>query len=147
MVRQEITDEYVEGFFKFLQWADSFLFLALILIVADLFFGVKAALRRKEKVRRSRAIRRSIDKICAYVLWILVAYSVGEVFDISIESLPFPIIAIGIIYFIEIESIYKNYFEWQGINIKINLLKFFTKKTGGIIEIKKEEVKEDEKDI
>lgn len=157
ITQQEITDEYVEGFFNLLQWADGFLFIALLLIIADLFFGVKAAKKRGDDVRRSRALRRTIDKGCSYILWILIAYSLGEVFGKYIDailgqslgSISLPFFTVLIIYFIEIESVFKNYFEWRGVKAKINLLKFLTKKTDGIIEYKKEEDaknKEDEKD-
>lgn len=135
---QEVADEYIEGFFNFLHWADGFLLLALILIIADLYFGVKAAVTRGDEVRRSKAVRRSMDKICAYIVWLLVAYSFGLVFGELFGIVSLPTILIFVIYVIEAESIYKNYLEWRGIKAKINLLKFFSSKSN-IIEIEEKD--------
>lgn len=131
-------DDLLQGFFQFIEWADELFVLALILIVADLFFGVKAAKVRGEKVRRSKAVKRTLNKICSYLLWIMVSFSFGEVFGVPFKIDLLPTIMILIIYAIEVESIYSNFFEWRGIKAKINLLKFFSKKTD-IIEIEKEE--------
>ena len=48
-----------------------------------------------------------------------------------------PTIMLLVIYGVEIESIYSNYFEARGKKIKVNILKFFGKKTD-IIEIEEE---------
>lgn len=143
MLKEDLIAEYSREFVVFLQWADGFLFFALILIIADLFFGVKAAEKRGEKVRKSRAIRRSVDKVCGYILWILIAFGLGEVFGDLFGVIPVPIIALGLIYFVEIESIIKNYAEWIGLRIKVNLLGFLSKKTANIIEIEDKDNKEE----
>lgn len=134
-----ITDDIILGFFNFMKWADELFILALILILGDLFFGVKAANKRGDKIRRSRAVKRTINKMCSYLLWILIAYSFGEAFGKPFGIDLLPTILILIIYVIEIESIYSNFFEWRGIKAKINLLRFFGKKMD-IIEIEKEEL-------
>lgn len=146
MLKDDLIAEYSREFVMFLQWSDGFLFFALILIIADLFFGVKAAKKRGDKVRRSRAVRRSVDKICGYILWILIAFGLGEVFGDLFGVIPVPLIALGLIYFAEIESIIKNYAEWIGISVKVNLLSFLSKKTSDTITIEfenKEEKKEE----
>lgn len=137
---EDFTDDYLVGFFEFIKWADGFLLLALCLIIADLYFGVRAAKVRGEKVRRSRAVKRSMNKICSYLLWVLVAYSFGEVFGIPFGIDVLPTAMLLIIYAIEAESVYSNYFEYRGIKAKVNLLKFFGKKTD-IIELEEKEDK------
>lgn len=133
-MKYDFTDQYLKGFFDFVDWADELFFLALILVLADLFFGIKAARKRGDVVRRSGAMKRSINKMCSYLLWILVAYSFGEVFGKPFGIVSLPTMMILIIYVIEVESIFSNFFEWKGIKAKINLLKFFSKKAD-IIEL------------
>lgn len=140
-IGEDFTDELLIGFFDFIKWADALIVLASILVLADLFFGVKAAKVRGENIRKSRAIKRTLNKICSYLLWILVSFSFGEAFGIPFGIDLLPTILILVIYIIEIESIYSNFFEWRGIKAKINLLKFFGKKID-IIEIEKKEEKD-----
>lgn len=47
-----------------------------------------------------------------------------------------------IIYGVELESIYVNYFASRGKNVKVNILKFFGKKTD-MIEVEDEKKNED----
>lgn len=132
------TDIFLLGLCDFFVWAKWLLMLSLVLSVADLVFGVKAAKRRKETIRKSRALKRTMNKICSYLLWIIVAYFFGKAFGLPFGIDLLPLTMLLIIYGIEIESIYSNYFEYKGIKAKINILKFFSKKTS-IIDIEKEE--------
>lgn len=79
MSNKDLTDQYVKGG-NFIDWFDEMLLLAIILILADLFLGIKTARKRKEKVRKSGAWKRTINKACNYLLWILIAYSFGKLF-------------------------------------------------------------------
>lgn len=134
------TDSFLLGLIEFFVWAKWLMLTALVLTIADLKFGVEKAKYIKEEVRRSRAIRRTLQKISDYVMWIIVAYTFDKAFiSFSIELLPF--LMLIIIYGIELESIYKNYGTARGKNLKINILGFFKKKTE-LIEI--EEEKKDE---
>ena len=45
----------------------------LMLIILDLFFGIRAAKHRGEVVRASTAIRRSMTKTFSYICWIILA--------------------------------------------------------------------------
>lgn len=146
MENKDFTDQYIQGFFNFIDWSDEMLLLAIILILADLFFGIKAARKRKEKVRISGSWRRTINKTCSYLLWILIAYSFGEVFGKPFGIVSLPTIMIFVIYSIELESIYSNYFEWKGIKAKVNILKFFSKKTD-IIEVEEKNEEDHESTI
>lgn len=134
------TDGFLLGLFEFLIWAKWLLLAALILTIADLKFGIEKAKFLNEEVRKSRAIRRTFQKICDYIIWIILSYTLGKAFSpFSIDL--FPLLIVLIIYIVEIESIFKNYFTTRGKNIKVSIFKFFSKKTD-IIEI--EEEKEDE---
>jgi len=69
---------------SYLSWAADFispirwfLLAAFALVLADLKFGIEAARHRGETIRKSRAIRRSANKIIDYLCWILVATSFG----------------------------------------------------------------------
>jgi len=116
-----------------------FLILAFLLILVDLRFGVKAAKIRGEKVKKSRAARRTINKIIDYICWIVIAFVIGEAFGKPFDIPLLPILVLLVIYGVEIESIFANYFEYkyEGKKIKVNLMKFFAKKTD-IIDIEED---------
>ena len=64
-------------FMEPLKW---FLLLGFVLIMADLRFGLLAAKVRGEKIRTSRAIRRTANKMIDYLCWIFVAGAMGKAF-------------------------------------------------------------------
>lgn len=132
------TDVFFIGLFEFMEWAKWLFLLALIFTIADLKFGIDAARYRKEKIRRSRAVKRTVNKICEYIIWIVLAYTLGMAFGkpFGIDLLPF--LALLLIYGVELESIYKNYFEPKGKKVKVNVFGFFRKKTD-IIEMQVED--------
>lgn len=130
------TDSFLLGLIEFFIWAKWLMLAALVLTLADLKFGVEKAKIIKEEVRRSRAVRRTLQKISDYVMWIIVAYTFDKAFiSFSVDLLPFLILII--IYGIELESIFKNYGIARGKNLKINILGFFKKKTE-LIEIEED---------
>ena len=116
-----------------------FMILAVVLIIVDCRFGVRAARRRKELIRVSRMWRRSFNKLIDYFSWITVAGVFGSVFG---EFLGLPVLSFGIllvVYGIELSSIFSNYFASRGINKKINVFKLLGKsKLADIIEDTKE---------
>lgn len=122
------TDQFLIGLLEFFIWAKWLMLTALVLTIADLKFGVEKAKSKKEEVRKSRAIRRTLQKICDYLLWIIMAYTLDKAF-ISFEIDLLPFILLIIIYGIEMESIFKNYFTARGKNVKINIYKFLSRKT------------------
>lgn len=104
-----------------------FIILAIILIIADAKFGCEAAQKRGETIRISRLWRRSINKLVDYICWITLAGMFGQAFG---EFLGIPTLAIMIvliIYAIELTSCFNNYFEYRGINKRINVFKLFGK--------------------
>lgn len=132
------TDHFLVGLLDFFIWAQWLLAAAFILTLADLRFGIAASRYRKEPVKKSRAIRRTCDKITSYVLWIVLAYTFGQAFGqpFGIELLP--VLMLLVIYGVELESIYVNYFAAKGRNVKVNVFKFFGKKTD-IIDIEEKD--------
>ena len=61
-VAASVLSPFIEGWQQML-W---FLILAIILILGDLRFGIAAAKKRGERIRPSRAVRRSINKLVDY---------------------------------------------------------------------------------
>ena len=135
------TDGFLIGLLEFFIWAKWLLALAFLLTMADLKFGISAAKYRNEIVKRSRAVRRTFDKITNYCLWIILAYTFGQAFGRSFGIDLLPLIILLVIYGVELESIYVNYFAAKGRKIKVNFFKFFGKKAD-IIEVEDKEDKE-----
>ena len=118
-VTASVLSPFIEGWQQML-W---FLILAIILILGDLRFGIAAAKKRGERIRPSRAVRRSINKLVDYICWLSIATVVGinfgTVFDIPLLS----VIIMSIVCLIELSSIIDNYLEYKGIKKKVNLIK------------------------
>ena len=115
-----------------------FFLLLPILLAVDLLFGIKAAVVRKERVKRSRAVKRTLNKFVDYVCWLLLAGALGLVFGEPFHIPILPIVVMAIVVSIELESCVVNYFEYKGKKVKFNWRKLFGKKgeemLGGIIE-------------
>jgi hypothetical protein len=110
-----------ESFMKMI----PFLFVALLLIIVDLYFGIRAARTRNEKIRVSRAVRRTVGKFFDYICWLLVSSSLAVAFSIpAIEW-----VILGIVMGNEIISISSNFFLSRGQRIK-GLDKMFIKWLG-----------------
>ena len=135
------TDGFLIGLLDFFIWAKWLLALAFLLTMADLKFGISAAKYRNEIVKRSRAVRRTLDKITNYCLWIILAYTFGQAFGQPFGIDLLPLIILLVIYGVELESIYVNYFVAKGKKVKVNVFKFFSKKND-IIEVEDKEDKE-----
>ena len=132
------TDGFLLGLLEFFIWAKWLLALAFLLTMADLKFGISAAKYRNEIVKRSRAVRRTLDKITNYCLWIILAYTFGQAFGQPFGIDLLPLIILLVIYGVELESIYVNYFAAKGKKVKVNVFKFFSKKND-IIEVEEKE--------
>lgn len=118
-----VFSSFVEGWESLAIWV----VVAFVLVLADLRFGVRAALKRGEKVRKSRVIRRTINKMVDYICWISIAWvlgnSFGRIFNIPILAAVIMLVAC----LVEISSILDNYFEYRGLNKRFNAWKFFSK--------------------
>jgi hypothetical protein len=117
-----------------LKW---FALLGLVLIVVDLRFGVRAAKVRGETVRFSSAGRRTMNKFVDYICWIFLAAAINKAF-IQFDIPLLPGLVLLVIYGLEINSCFSNYFESRGKKIKVDFLGIFRKKVD-IIEVKEEE--------
>lgn len=133
-----ITAAALSGCVEFLEPLRWFFLLGFILILADLRFGISAAKIRKERVRTSRAIRRTVNKIIDYLCWIFTAGALGSTFGVPFGITTLPALVMLVVYGIEINSCFANYFEAKGKKIKVNIFKFFAKKSD-IIEVEEEE--------
>ena len=111
---------FVDGWQELTGW----LIFAIVLILADLNFGIKAARKRGDTIRRSRAIRRSIGKLVDYICWIAIAWVMGATFSSPFNIPLLPLIVMAVVYGIELQSIIDNYFEYKGVKRRFNLLKF-----------------------
>lgn len=124
----------MSGFFEFMGPLKWFFLLGFILIFVDLRFGMMAAKARKEEIRTSRAIRRTLNKVIDYLCWILVAGAMGKAFGMPFDVPILPAIVLLVIYGCEINSCYSNYFEAHGKKVKVNIFKWFARKAD-IIEV------------
>lgn len=128
-----ILSDFVE-FFVPLKW---FFLLAILITFADLRFGILASKKRGEIVRSSRAIRRTINKLVDYVCWVFLAGTFGQAFGHFFDERILPALIMLVIYGVEINSCFSNYFEYHGKRIKVNIFQYFAKKTD-IIEVDEE---------
>ncbi|NDV46268.1 hypothetical protein D0T49_04335 [Paludibacter sp. 221] len=132
------TDKILLDLFDFLSWSKWLFILAFALTIADLRFGILASKAKKIVIKRSRALRRTFDKICNYLIWVMLAYVFGKAFGNPFGIDLLPLIMLLVVYGIELESIYVNYFTSKGKKIKINIFKFFSKKVD-IIEVEEKD--------
>ena len=127
---------FLSEFFAFLTPLKWLAFCGIILIIADLRFGIMASKKRGEKIRTSRAIRRSINKLIDYICWVLLACALEHTFAVPFHIPLMPTLVMLIVYGVEIDSIFSNYFEYRDINIKVSIVEFIKKKIGDLFEIK-----------
>lgn len=123
--------------------ADSIIWLviAAVAIVCDLFFGCEAAKRRGERVRFSRAVRRTGNKACEYLCWVMlsITFSIG----FTADWLKYAIFAI--IYGNELSSCLSNYFAAKGKRMSFNVFPLLGRRFGidEIADVKIENVNRD----
>lgn len=104
-----------------------FLIVAVIVILVDLIFGIRAARHRKEEVRYSRAFRRTVSKTFEYVCWVTLSSSLAVAFHFPALEW----IILGAVILNEVVSIASNWCEMHGIRIKgLNLPKIIGEKVG-----------------
>lgn len=135
-----ILAPFVDGWESVFTW----LIVVIVLIISDARFGCLASKQRGEPIRRSRLIRRSVNKLVDYICWISIAWALSHSFG-AIFGIPYvvAIIMLGVCT-IEVSSIIDNYFEYRGVKKKINLVRLFailfkTRELEECIEDKKDE--------
>lgn len=102
-----------------------YIIFAVVLILADLRYGLKAARKRGEEIRHSRAWRRSLNKLVDYICWLSISWFFGLTFgrDFGVPIISYVVLAV--IYIIEMQSILDNYLEYKGMSKKVSLWKLF----------------------
>ena len=115
----------------------------IILVICDLRFGVMASKTRGEKIRKSRAVRRTINKLVDYTCWILLSVGIEYAFGLSLNIPLVPVFIMLVIYGVELNSIFENYFEYRGIKVKVNVFNWFKKKAD-IIDVETKDNKKEE---
>lgn len=103
------------------------LLLGVVLVLVDLRFGVLAAKKRGEKIRTSRAWRRTINKTIDYLCWVTLAEVCSRTFGATLGVPVVSLAVLFIIYGIEISSCVNNYLEYKGTRKKFNFFKLIGK--------------------
>ena len=125
--------------------------LCVVLIAVDLVFGIENANAYNEKIRRSRAIRRTANKFIDYMCWLLFAGVFARAFSgpfgLADTTITAGVMLVACVS--EVDSIVQNYTEAHGkerfslMSFFLNLIKRKNKDVGGAIEDTLKE-KEDE---
>ena len=97
--------------------------LALILILADLWFGVRASKARGEKVRKSKAGRRTFNKVVDYLCYLFIGVTIGKAIaePYGVDPIVTAITAMLLCYGFEIDSIYSHILELHGVKVKYSI--------------------------
>lgn len=111
-----------QGLLYSMRWM---IFLALVLILGDLWFGVRASKYRGEPVRRSRAGRRTFNKIVDYLCYIFIGVTIGKAIaePYGVDPIITAITAMVLCYGFEIDSIYGHILELHNIKVKYSIWK------------------------
>jgi uncharacterized membrane protein YfcA len=128
------TAVLLSGMIEFLTPLKWFAVLGVILVLADLRFGIRAARYRGEKIRVSRAGRRTINKLVDYTCWIFMAGAIDKAFGAPFGIPILPALTMLAVYGFEVNSCFHNYFEAKGKDVKIDFFGIFRKKMD-IIEV------------
>lgn len=101
------------------------IFLAVVLVMADLWFGLRVSKAKGIVIRKSSAGRRTLNKMIDYFLYILIGTSFGMALGKPYELNPM-IVACTILFFcyaFEIDSIYEHICYLHGFEKKISIWK------------------------
>lgn len=140
-VSAAVLTPLVEGSKGIVIW----LIVALVLILSDLWFGIRASIKKGEKIRGSRAVRRTLNKMVDYICWVSIAWvlgaSFGHIFGVPLLAAMIMVIVCTV----ELSSIFDNYFEYKGLKKQFEPWNFILKvlripEIGESIKDKKEEV-------
>lgn len=102
------------------------LLLCVVLIIADLKFGIENSQAHKEVIRASRAMRRTVNKFIDYLCWLMFSAVFAEAFAVplGIDKMTVTVCVMLLACFNEIDSIVQNYHAARGIE-GISLVHFF----------------------
>lgn len=112
---------------------------SIVLIVVDLWWGLSKAIKRKEEIRASRAIRRTLIKLVDYVCILMLGAVAGQAFEpLGLSHVTVAVICMLVACCCEMDSIHSNYCECKGIKRRFS----FNKLVNGIIGMKSKEIKD-----
>lgn len=103
--------------------------LAVILIISDLWFGISASRVQGIAIRKSRAGRRTLNKLVDYICYILlgavIGKAIGEPYGVDPMVVSITVMILG--YCFEIDSIYGHICEIHGIKKQYSIWKMIFK--------------------
>lgn len=97
--------------------------LAFVLILTDFWFGISASRAKKIEIRKSRAGRRTLNKIIDYLCYILlgavIGKGIGEPYGLNHITVSITIMILC--YCFEIDSIYNHICELHGVKKRYSI--------------------------
>lgn len=103
--------------------------LAIILILSDLWFGLSASRHQNIKIRKSRAGRRTLNKIVDYICYVLLGAVLGKAIGepYGMNPIVVSITLMVLCYCFEVDSIYGHICEIHGIKKRYSIWKILFK--------------------
>lgn len=103
--------------------------LALILIFSDLWFGISASRVQDIVIRKSRAGRRTLNKLVDYICYILLGAVIGKAIGepYGVDPIEVSITIMILCYCFEIDSIYGHICEIHGIKKRYSIWRILFK--------------------
>lgn len=103
--------------------------LALVLIITDLWFGISASKMKGENIRKSRAGRRTINKLIDYLCYISLGAVLGKAVGdpYGLNTLHISVTVMILCYGFEIDSIYDHICTLHGIEKRYSIWSIFWK--------------------
>ena len=103
--------------------------LAIILILSDLWFGISVSRVHGIEIRKSRAGRRTLNKLVDYICYILLGAVLGKALGepYGIDPIVVSITVMVLCYCFEIDSIYGHICEIHGIKKRYSVWKILFK--------------------
>jgi Na+/H+ antiporter NhaD/arsenite permease-like protein len=120
MTGREVTRVATTGGLSFYGEAQSLFWdmrwliaLVVVLIVVDLKFGIENSIKHDEKIRKSRAVRRTVNKFVDYMCWLLFAGVIGLAIGepIGVNHTLVSVVVMLLACLSEIDSIVQNFCE------------------------------------
>lgn len=103
--------------------------LAIILILSDLWFGISASRVQGIAIRKSRAGRRTLNKLVDYICYILLGAVIGKAIGepYGMNPIVVSITVMVICYCFEVDSIYGHICEIHGIKKRYSIWRILFK--------------------
>lgn len=103
--------------------------LAIILILSDLWFGISASRVQDIVIRKSRAGRRTLNKLVDYICYILLGAVIGKAIGepYGVDPIEVSITIMILCYCFEVDSIYGHICEIHGIKKRYSIWRILFK--------------------